>query len=96
MLHVDAEVIVLASGALDGTVTSAGTAASQKYWEFLDYAYLTNHAWTTNYLAVNLDAWNKLSPQGTSNPPPVPLNPRTTPAISRTSRAGGRVGAGPA
>ncbi len=52
----------LASGALDGTVTSAGTAASQKYWEFLDYAYLTNHAWTTNYLAVNLDAWNKLSP----------------------------------
>ena len=52
----------LASGALDGTITSAGTAASQKYWEFLKYAYLTNHAWTTNWLAVNIDAWNKLSP----------------------------------
>lgn len=53
----------LASGALDATTTSTTTAADQKYWEFLPYAYLTNHIWTSNAMVVNLDAWNALSPE---------------------------------
>jgi len=53
----------LASGGLDATSTSAGTAASQKYWEFTKFAYQTSHAWTTNGLVVNLDAWKKLRPE---------------------------------
>ncbi len=53
----------LASGGLDATSTSAGTAAAQKYWEFTKFAYQTNHGWTTNGLVVNLDAWKKLKPE---------------------------------
>lgn len=52
----------LASGALEGHMTSMGTAAGQKVWEFTKYAYLTNHIWASNAMVVNRDAWNKLTP----------------------------------
>jgi TRAP-type C4-dicarboxylate transport system substrate-binding protein len=52
----------LGSGMLDGVPTSAGTAVAQKYWDFMKYAYQTNHIWASNVMAINLDAWKKLSP----------------------------------
>lgn len=52
----------LASGALDATMTSMTTAADQKYWEFLPYGYLTSHLWASNAMLLNMDAWNRLSP----------------------------------
>lgn len=52
----------LASGKLDAVMTSGTTAVAQKYWEFLKYAYNTNHLWASNLMAVNLDAWNELEP----------------------------------
>jgi TRAP-type transport system periplasmic protein len=52
----------LASGAIDATMTSATTAAAQKYWEFLRYAYATNHIWATNYLIINRTTWDALAP----------------------------------
>jgi TRAP-type C4-dicarboxylate transport system substrate-binding protein len=42
-------------------MTSGSTAVAQKYWEFLNHTYRTNHLWALNQLTVNLDAWNKLS-----------------------------------
>ena len=53
----------LGSNMLDGVPTSAGTAASQKYPEFMAYGYHTNHLWATNVMAVNLDAWNSIKPE---------------------------------
>ena len=53
----------LGSNMLDGVPTSAGTAASQKYPEFLSHGYHTNHLWATNVMAVNLDAWNTIKPE---------------------------------
>jgi TRAP-type transport system periplasmic protein len=53
----------LASGKLDGVMTSRTTAVAQKYWEFLKYSYNTNHLWVSNIMAVNLDAWKKLKPE---------------------------------
>jgi TRAP-type C4-dicarboxylate transport system substrate-binding protein len=52
----------LGSGMMDGVPTSAGTAVAQKYWDFMKYAYQTNHIWASNVMAINLDAWKKLSP----------------------------------
>lgn len=52
----------LAAGGLDAVMTSGTTAVAQKYWEFLNHTYRTNHLWALNQLTVNLDAWNKLSP----------------------------------
>ena len=51
----------LAAGGLDAVMTSGTTAVAQKYWEFLDFTYRTNHLWALNHMTVNLDAWNKLS-----------------------------------
>jgi len=51
----------LATGKLDAVMTSGTTAAAQKYWEFLNHAYNTNHLWASNALAVNLDEWNDLT-----------------------------------
>ena len=51
----------LAAGGLDAVMTSGSTAVAQKYWEFLNHTYRTNHLWALNQVAVNLDAWNKLS-----------------------------------
>jgi len=50
----------LASGKLDAVMTSGTTAAAQKYWEFLNHVYNTNHLWASNALAVNLESWNEL------------------------------------
>lgn len=54
---------VLASGRLDAVMTSGTTAAAQKYWEFLKHTYNTNHLWASNLMVVNLNTWNKLSPE---------------------------------
>lgn len=51
----------LATGKLDAVMTSGTTAVAQKYWEFLNHTYNTNHLWASNALTVNLDAWNALS-----------------------------------
>ncbi len=51
----------LATGKLDAVMTSGSTAAAQKYWEFLNHTYTTNHLWASNAMAVNLDEWNGLS-----------------------------------
>jgi TRAP-type transport system periplasmic protein len=53
----------LGAGMLDGVPTSAGTAASQKYSEFLSNGYHTNHLWATNVMAVNLDSWATIKPE---------------------------------
>lgn len=53
----------LASGGLDAVTTSASTAVDSRFWEFLKHAYKTNHVWSSNVVAVNLAAWNKLTPQ---------------------------------
>jgi TRAP-type C4-dicarboxylate transport system substrate-binding protein len=52
----------LGSGMLDGVPTSAGTAVAQKYWDFMKFGYQTNHIWASNVMAVNLDAWKRLTP----------------------------------
>ena len=52
----------LGSGMLDGVPTSAGTAVSQKYWDFMKFGYQTNHIWASNVMSINMDAWKKLSP----------------------------------
>ncbi len=50
----------LASGKLDAVMTSGTTAVAQKYWEFLNHTYNTNHLWASNALVINLDTWNDL------------------------------------
>lgn len=52
----------LGSGMLEGVPTSAGTAVAQKYWDFMKYAYETNHIWASNVMTINLDTWKKLTP----------------------------------
>lgn len=51
----------LATGKLDAVMTSGTTAVSQKYWEFLNHTYNTNHLWASNIMSVNMDAWNELT-----------------------------------
>ncbi len=53
----------LASGALDGAMTSTTTAAAQKFWEFLSYTMRSNHTWSCNILMINEDSWQTLSPE---------------------------------
>jgi TRAP-type C4-dicarboxylate transport system substrate-binding protein len=53
----------LGSGMLEGVPTSAGTAVAQKYWDFMKYAYETNHIWASNVMTINLDVWKKLTPE---------------------------------
>lgn len=53
----------LGSGMIEGVPTSAGTAVSQKYWDFMKYGYQTNHIWASNVMAINLDTWKKLKPE---------------------------------
>jgi len=50
----------LATGKAEGVMTSGTTAVAQKYWEFLDHTYTTNHLWASNAVTVNLDEWNDL------------------------------------
>lgn len=51
----------LATGRVDGVGTSPTSAVDGKFWEFLQYVYVTNHIWATNVISINLDAWNGLS-----------------------------------
>lgn len=51
----------LASGKLDAVMTSGSTAVAQKYWEFLNHVYNTNHLWASNIMAVNMDEWSGLT-----------------------------------
>lgn len=51
----------LATGKLDAVMTSGSTAVAQKYWEFLNHTYNTNHLWASNAFVVNLDEWNGLN-----------------------------------
>ncbi|KAA0892529.1 TRAP transporter substrate-binding protein [Pusillimonas sp. ANT_WB101] len=53
----------LGAGMIEGIPTSAGTAVAQKYWDFLDYGYVTNHIWASNAMAINLDVWKKIPPE---------------------------------
>lgn len=53
----------LATGRLDAVMTSGSTAVAQKYWDFLNHAYTTNHLWASNVLAVNMDVWAEISPE---------------------------------
>lgn len=51
----------LATGRLDAVMTSGSTAVAQKYWEFLNHVYNTNHLWASNAVTVNLDSWGDIS-----------------------------------
>jgi len=51
----------LATGKLDAVMTSGSTAVAQKYWEFLNHTYNTNHLWASNALVVGLDYWEELT-----------------------------------
>jgi TRAP-type C4-dicarboxylate transport system substrate-binding protein len=51
----------LAAGTIDAVTTSASSGVDGKFWEFLKYMYPTSHVWSSNMVAVNLDAWNALS-----------------------------------
>lgn len=56
----------LASGALDGVMTSTTTASAQKYWEFLKYTLRSNHTWSSNILCVNERVWQSLPAESQS------------------------------
>ncbi|ASJ71922.1 Ectoine-binding periplasmic protein TeaA [Granulosicoccus antarcticus IMCC3135] len=51
----------LASGAIEGVVTSSSSAVDGSFWEFLSYGYPTAHSWNLDAMTVNLDSWNALS-----------------------------------
>lgn len=51
----------LAAGTIDAVTTSASSGVDGKFWEFLKYMYPTSHVWSSNIVAVNMDAWNDLS-----------------------------------
>ena len=51
----------LATGKLDAAMTSGSTAAAQKYWQFRNHTYNTNHLWASNGMVVNLEVWNELT-----------------------------------
>jgi TRAP-type C4-dicarboxylate transport system substrate-binding protein len=53
----------LAAGRVKGVATSATSGVDGKFWEFMDYIYPTNHTWGSNMVTINLDAWNRLSPE---------------------------------
>jgi TRAP-type C4-dicarboxylate transport system substrate-binding protein len=51
----------LASGAIEGVVTSSSSAVDGSFWEFLTHGYPTSHSWNMNAMTVNSDSWNGLS-----------------------------------
>lgn len=53
----------LASKRVEGVATSATSGVDGKFWEFLKNIYPTNHTWGSNAVTINLDVWNKLSPE---------------------------------
>src|SRR5690606_32872667 len=52
----------LASGTISGVTTSAPSAVDGRLWEFVKYAYPTNHTWISQMVNINLDVWKKLTP----------------------------------
>ncbi|MGP9590373.1 TRAP transporter substrate-binding protein [Halomonas sp. AOP42-B2-16] len=53
----------LATGAIDAVGTSSPSAVDGSFWEFLTHGYATRHTWNLDAISVNLDAWNRLSPE---------------------------------
>jgi len=53
----------LASGVVSGVSTSAVSGVDGKFWEFLKVLLPTNHVWSSQIVAINLDVWNKLKPE---------------------------------
>ncbi len=53
----------LASGVIDGVSTSNPSAVDGKFWEFLKYGYKFDWHSSSDMITVNLDAWNKLTPE---------------------------------
>jgi len=52
----------LASGAAAGAVTSSVSAVNGRFWEVLACLYRTNHAWDSQVVTINNDAWGKIAP----------------------------------
>lgn len=52
----------LASGAAGGAVTSSVSAVNGRFWEVLACVYRTNHAWDSQVVTINNDAWKKIAP----------------------------------
>lgn len=50
----------LAAGAVDAVMTSATTAAAQRYWDYLSHINRTNHVWISNVMAADLTAFEAL------------------------------------
>jgi len=50
----------LASGVVDATMTSATSAAAQRYWDFMSHLVRSNHTWLVNLMAVEAKAWARL------------------------------------
>lgn len=53
----------LATGVIDGVGTSNASGVDGKFWEFLGYANKFDWQCSCDMVTVNLDAWNKLSPE---------------------------------
>lgn len=53
----------LASKRVDAVLTSATSAVDGRFWEFLKYIYLVNGTGLSHIVTINLDAWNKISPE---------------------------------
>jgi TRAP-type C4-dicarboxylate transport system substrate-binding protein len=53
----------LASGRVEGVATSATSGVDGKFLEFMKYIYPTNHTWGSNMVTINLDSWNRLTPE---------------------------------
>lgn len=48
----------LASGRLEGVLTSASSAVDGRFWEFMKVSYRTAHTLSVEAVAISLDAWN--------------------------------------
>ncbi len=53
----------LASKRVDAVLTSATSAVDGRFWEFLDHIYLINGTGLSHIVTINLDAWNRISPE---------------------------------
>lgn len=53
----------LASGAINGVTTSSSSGVDGKFWEFLSHVNTFHWQSASNMVNVNLDAWNRLSPE---------------------------------
>lgn len=53
----------LATGVINSVTTSSSSGVDGQFWEFMSFIHLVH--WQTNFdmVTVNLDAWNKLSPE---------------------------------